>query len=54
MGALFVPNEANVRVDGGYSRHRSIRTETQNTHPLLVGWVFVRSEPKALAAGTAG
>ena len=33
---------------------RPIRTETQNTHPLLVGWVFVRSEPKALAAGTAG
>ena len=28
--------------------------ETQNTHPLLVGWVFVRSGPTALAAGTAG
>ena len=34
--------------------HRPNRTETQNTHPLLVGWVFVRSEPTALAAGTAG
>ena len=31
---------------------RPIRTETQNTHPLLVGWVFVRSEPTAPAGGT--
>ena len=28
--------------------------ETQNTHPLLVGWVCVCTEPKALAAGTTG
>ena len=33
---------------------RPNRTETQNTHPLLVGWVFVYTAPKALAAGTAG
>ena len=37
-----------------YPLSRPNRTETQNTHPLLVGWVFVRSEPTALAAGTAG
>ena len=35
-----------------YPFSRPIRTETQNTHPLLVGWVFVRSEPTALAGDT--
>ena len=34
--------------------YRPNRNETQNTHPLLVGWVFVKSEPTAPAAGTAG
>ena len=33
---------------------RPIRTETQQTRPLLVGRVCVNFEPKALAAGTAG
>ena len=35
-----------------YPYHRPNRTETQNTHPLLVGWVFVYTEPKALAGDT--
>ena len=34
--------------------YRPIRTETQQTRPLLVGRVCVNFEPKALAAGTAG
>ena len=33
--------------------HRSIRTETQHTRPLLVGRVCVYFEPTALAGGTA-
>ena len=36
-----------------YAHHRPNRTETQHTHPLLVGWVCVESEPTALAGGTA-
>ena len=34
------------------SRHLPIRNETQNTHPLLVGWVFVYTAPTALAGDT--
>ena len=32
---------------------RPIRNETQHTRPLLVGRVYVESEPMALAGGTA-
>ena len=36
-----------------YSLYRPNRNETQRTHPMLVGWVYVESEPKARAGGAA-